>query len=108
MSVTGSPTCRLKRRGYPPEDSMHLIHVVDNNVVSEKHGQDDMLCVRMTGGSHWRLDPMVGDLSCLRESVLKLAIIAESWSRMSPNAGVAVKNTCKHAAMKEVITHDVK
>lgn len=87
---------------------MHLIHVVDNNVVSEKHGQDDMLCVRMTGGSRWRLDPMVDDLSYLRESVLKLAIIATSWSRMSPNAGVAVKNTCKHAAMKEVSTHDVK
>ena len=67
-----------------------------------------MLCVRMTGGFHWRLDPMVGDLSCLRDSVLKLAIIAESWSRVSPNAGVAVKKACKHAAMKEVITHDVK
>ncbi len=67
-----------------------------------------MLCVRMTGRSHLRPDPMVGDLSSLGEYVLKLALLAKSWSRMSPNAGVAVVKASKHAAMNEVITHDVK
>ncbi len=51
---------------------------------------------------------MVGDLSSLREYVLKLALIAKSWSMMSPNTGVAVVKARKHAAMKEVKIHDVK
>ncbi len=47
-------------------------------------------------------------MSPLRESELKLALIAKSWLMMSPNAGVEVVKASKHAAMKEVKIHDVK
>ncbi len=102
MSVTGSLTIRRKRRGYLPEDWMHLFHVVDINDVSEKHGQDDLLCVRMTGRFHRRSDPIVGGLSSLREYALKLGLNVKSCSMIFPNAGVAIVKSSKHTAIKHV------
>jgi hypothetical protein len=81
---------------------MHLLHVVDINDASEKHGQDEMLCVNIKALSQWRPDPTGGDWSTGREDVPRHAFVEKYSALMSSLAIVAVVKTRKHTAMNSI------
>ena len=86
---------------------MHLFHVVDINDVSEKQGQDELLCANTRPLSPLRPDPTGGDWSTGREDVPTHAFVEKYSALMSSLAIVAVVKTRKHTAMNSIRAHDL-